>query len=188
MNRDKSLSDNVRPVGVFDDPSWNPVSLKVGQIAYGLRREQVVQSDVLEYVRACRQTFDVVLLLSGTQGFVPGAEYLRLEELLQAIDRVTRAVLFLDIALKGLGASLGDLAGWDKAQVGEFTRRCTSFSEVAAIGKGGLPREAGRGEADAVCVRAGMKQAGASGEESEARRFVCCSQIHGERRDRCALR
>ncbi len=114
---------------------WNPAALKVGQIAYGLQREQVVQGDVLEYVRRCQETFDVVLLLSGTQGFIPGAEYLRLEELLQAIDRVTGSVLFLDIAPEGLGANPGDLAGWDEAQVGEFIRRHTSFSEVAAIGK-----------------------------------------------------
>jgi SAM-dependent methyltransferase len=116
--------------GVDADPS----ALKVGRIAYGLRPEQTVQSDLHAFLSTCERRWDVVLLLSVLHHFVLNPKRGRPDELLRQIDRVTGTCLFLDTGQAHERWWRGALARWDNNFVADYIRRHTSFTRVIPLG------------------------------------------------------
>jgi SAM-dependent methyltransferase len=109
-------------------------ALRAGQIAYGLRRDQLVESDAMTFLAACGRKWDVVLLLSLLHHFVLGRNRATAEELLAQIDRVTGTCLFLDTGQSHERWWRGALPGWTGDAVAAFVRRHTSFSQVVPLG------------------------------------------------------
>jgi SAM-dependent methyltransferase len=116
--------------GVDSDPS----ALKIGRIAYGLRPDQTVQSDLRTFLSGCDRTWDVVLLLSVLHHFVLRRTTSRPEDLLRQVDRITGTCLFLDTGQAHERWWRGSLSAWDNGFVIEFIRRHTSFTRVVPLG------------------------------------------------------
>jgi SAM-dependent methyltransferase len=112
----------------------DPVALKVGRIAYGLRPEQTVHSDLHAFLSTCDRTWDVVLLLSVLHHFVLNPKRGRPDELLRRIDRVTGTCLFIDTGQAHERWWRGALADWDNDFIVEYIRRHTSFTRIIPLG------------------------------------------------------
>jgi len=112
----------------------DPAALKAGRIAYGLRAEQTVQSDLHAFLSICGRTWDVVLLLSVLHHFVLNPKRGRPDELLRKIDRVTGTCLFIDTGQAHERWWRGTLAQWDNDFVADYIRRHTSFTQVIPLG------------------------------------------------------
>lgn len=109
-------------------------ALKIGRIAYGLRPEQTVHSDLQTFLSSSGRTWDVVLLLSVLHHFVLNPKRGRAEDLLRMADRVTGTCLFVDTGQAHERWWRGALARWDDDFVIDFIRRHTSFSRVIRLG------------------------------------------------------
>jgi SAM-dependent methyltransferase len=112
-------------------------ALRVGPIAYGLRQDQLVQSEAMTFLTSCNRTWDVVLLLSLLHHFALGRNRATAEELLAQVDRVTGTCLFLDTGQSHERWWRGALPGWNGDAVAAFVRRHTSFSQVVPLGTDG---------------------------------------------------
>jgi SAM-dependent methyltransferase len=112
----------------------DPTALKIGRIAYGLRPDQTVQSDLRTFLSACDRTWDVVLLLSVLHHFVLKRTTWRPEDLLRGVDRITGTCLFLDTGQAHERWWRSSLAAWDNAFVIDFIRRHTSFTRIVPLG------------------------------------------------------
>lgn len=117
-------------MGVDPDPK----ALRIGQIAYGLSREQLVQSDAVTFAQRCNRRYDVVLLLSILHHFALKPSLSRPEDVLRLVDAITGSVLFLDTGQAHEQWFRRDLAQWDDQFIVEFIRRNTSFDEVLPLG------------------------------------------------------
>ncbi len=109
-------------------------TLRIGQIAYGLRPEQTVQSDLVTFLARCHRTWDIVLLLSVLHHFVLHPRLGSAEELLRRVDRVTGSCLFIDTGQAHERWWRGVLPKWNDAFVVDFIRQNTSFARVVLIG------------------------------------------------------
>lgn len=109
-------------------------ALKVGRIAYGLRPDQTVRSDLRTFLATSDRTWDIVLFLSVLHHFVLNPRRGRPEELLRQVDRVTGSCLFVDTGQSHERWWRGALSKWDNEFVVDFIRRHTSFSHVIPLG------------------------------------------------------
>ncbi|HKX18784.1 MAG TPA: methyltransferase domain-containing protein [bacterium] len=117
-------------VGVDADLS----ALKIGRIAYGLRPDQTVHSDLQTFLSTPGRTWDIVLLLSVLHHFVLNPKRGRAEDLLRMADRVTGTCLFVDTGQAHERWWRGALGKWDNDFVGDFIRRHTSFTRIVPLG------------------------------------------------------
>lgn len=118
-------------VGVDIDPE----ALKIGQIAYGLRAEQLVKSDLKSFLDNCNRTYDVVLLLSTLHHFVLKPDFGSPEEILRRIDAITGSVLFLDTGQAHERWLHGSLSEWNNDFIIRFIKQHTSFNRVLPLGR-----------------------------------------------------
>ncbi len=117
-------------IGVDMDPS----ALKIGRIAYGLRPEQLMHSDLLTFLSACDRTYDVVLLLSVLHHFALKPDFGRPEEVLKKVDAITGTCLFLDTGQAHEKWWRNLLSEWDNDFIVGFIKQHTSFSHVLPLG------------------------------------------------------
>jgi methyltransferase family protein len=121
-----------RAIGIDRDPA----ALKIGRIAYGLRAEQVIQTEIMAFLRSCNRTFDVVLLLSILQDFAQRPDFGSTEELLKRIDAITGSYLFLETGQNHEQWYRNVLSQWGNDFIINLIRQHTSFSRVLALGVG----------------------------------------------------
>ncbi len=112
-------------VGVETDSK----ALKIGRIAYGLRSENLVQSDFRSFLQRCDQRFDLVLLFGVFHyPFARGLNTAR--DLFRKTDALTGSVFFFDV---GPSHETASHEGEDRFIV-SFIKRNTSFTEIAPLG------------------------------------------------------
>lgn len=112
----------------------NPLALRVGQLAYGLRPDQCEQTDVVEFLERGERSTDITLFLSILHHFVMRADGYSPATLLRLVDRATRKVLFLDMGQEHEEWFRRALPGWNDDRIVAFIRDNTSFTRVAKIG------------------------------------------------------
>jgi SAM-dependent methyltransferase len=112
----------------------NGAALKVGQIAYGLTVEQLVKNDLLNYLKNCDRTYDVVLLLSVLHHFALNPDYVSPAEVLKRADAVTGAVLFIDTGQAHEYRYRKKLPDWDNDFIVNFVKQHSSFDRVIPLG------------------------------------------------------
>jgi len=112
----------------------NPTALKIGQIAYGLKTEQLIYRELLAYLAECDRKFEVVLLLSIRQDFLPESDFGSAKEVLERVDPVTRSVLFLDTGQSHERWFRHSLPEWDNSLIMRFIQENTSFNHVISLG------------------------------------------------------
>jgi 2-polyprenyl-3-methyl-5-hydroxy-6-metoxy-1,4-benzoquinol methylase len=111
-----------------------PWALKIGRIAYGLRPEQLVHSDLMTFLSECDRTYDVVLLLSALHHFALRPDFGSPEEVLKKVDAVTGSHLFLDTGQAHEQWWRNALPEWNTEFIIELVKRHTSFSKVLPLG------------------------------------------------------
>ncbi len=112
----------------------NPAALKIGQIAYGLRADQLVQSDLRTFLASGHRTFDVVLLLGLLQDFLPTSDFGSAEGILKQLDALTESVLFLDIEQGHERECVDAPPQWDESFIIGLIKQHTSFGHVVPLG------------------------------------------------------
>jgi Methyltransferase domain len=121
-----------RVIGIDRDPA----ALKIGRIAYGLRAEQVIQTEIMAFLRSCNRTFDIVLLLSILQDFAQRPDFGKPEELLKRIDAITGSYLFLETGQNHEQWYRNALSEWGDDFIIKLIRQHTSFNRVLPLGVG----------------------------------------------------
>ena len=127
----------------------NPAALRIGQIAYGLQSEQLVQGDVQSFLNSCDRTYDVVLLLSILQDFLPKSDFGSAVEMLKNVDAITERVLFFDTGQAHERWFRDSLREWNTDFIISFIKQHTSFTHVIPLGAdtdnvGGFSKNFGR--------------------------------------------
>jgi SAM-dependent methyltransferase len=121
-----------RAIGIDRDPA----ALKIGRIAYGLHSEQLIQTDIMAFLRGCNRTFDVVLLLSILQDFAQRPDFGNPEEVLKRIDAITGSYLFLETGQNHEQWYRNVLSQWGDDFIINLIRQHTSFNHVLPLGVG----------------------------------------------------
>jgi SAM-dependent methyltransferase len=107
----------------------NAAGLRIGRSVYGLEPGQLVQTEVMDFLRRERR-FDVVLCLDPRRVRGPGAEAEARAALVEALDRATGSVLFLATAPRPEGGRATH--GWDPASMTRLLKERTRFAHVVA--------------------------------------------------------
>jgi SAM-dependent methyltransferase len=119
-------------IGVDRDPA----ALKIGRIAYALHADQVIQTEIMAFLRSCNRTFDVVLLLSILQDFAQRPDFGSPEELLKRIDAITESYLFLETGQNHEQWYRNKLFQWGDDFIINLILQHTSFNHVLPLGVG----------------------------------------------------
>ena len=127
----------------------NPAALRIGQIAYALQSEQLVQGDVQTFLNSCDRTYDVVLLLSILQDFLPMSDFGSAVDMLRNVDSITDRVLFFDTGQAHERWFRDSLHEWNNDFIIRFIKQHTSFTQVIPLGAdsdniGGFSKNFGR--------------------------------------------
>jgi 2-polyprenyl-3-methyl-5-hydroxy-6-metoxy-1,4-benzoquinol methylase len=117
-------------VGVEADPT----AIRVGELAYGLRKGQVQCDNILNFLANPQKKRDVVLLLSILHHFVMKPDFGTPEELIAKVDSLTGSVLFFDTGQCHEQWFSKSLPEWDNAYIEQFILRNTSFTRVVPLG------------------------------------------------------
>ena len=112
----------------------NPAALKIGEIAYGLNADCLRHQELMKFLSHCNQRFDIVLLLSVLQDYLPKSDFDSAEEVLQKVDRITEHVLFFDTGQAHERWFRARLPEWDNDYIVRFIRHHTSFNHVVPLG------------------------------------------------------
>ena len=112
----------------------NPAALKIGQIAYGLKAEQLVRCDVQTFLHSCDRTYDVVLLLSILQDYLPKSDFGRAEDVLKKVDTITERVLFFETGQAHEKWFRDSLPEWNHNFIINFIKEHTTFTQVIPLG------------------------------------------------------
>lgn len=113
----------------------DPTALNIGRIAYGLPREQLVQSDFESFANSCRGTFDVVLLLSVLHYYPLKRAAGTPEDMIRQVDAITGSVLFFDTGQSHEEWWRRSLPEWNDEFIINFIKQNTSFTHVLPLGR-----------------------------------------------------
>lgn len=113
----------------------DPAALRIGEIAYGLDRAQLMVADVPLFLQQCEKRYDVVLMLSILHHFILRNSLRDAEEVLRGVDRITGQVLFLDTGQAHEQWFAHALPGWDAERIKGFLAANTSFSRIVCLGR-----------------------------------------------------
>ncbi|MFS3128112.1 hypothetical protein ACLM5J_06880 [Nocardioides sp. Bht2] len=112
----------------------DPIAPRLGEIAFGLRPGAITTGEAVSFLAQSGRSWDVVSCFSLLHHFVLGRSEDSAQSLVQALDRATGRVLFLDTGQEHEAWFTDSLAGWDTARVQEFLETETSFDRVIDLG------------------------------------------------------
>ena len=134
----------------------NGAALKIGQIAYGLTVNQVVERDLVNFLENRDRTYNVVLLLSVLHHFALKPDSESPAEVLKRADAVAGDVLFIDTGQAHEHRYRNKLPDWDNDFIVNFVKQHSSFERVIPLGVDsdrGQRRRANYGRTLFACVR-----------------------------------
>ncbi|MGV8948021.1 MAG: hypothetical protein ACOH2E_01440 [Candidatus Paracaedibacter sp.] len=115
----------------------DPFGIEVGFHVYGLKREQIIHSDLvfgLEKLLENKMSYNVVSCLSVLHHFVLGKSSISAESFIKLLDNITDKILFLDTGEEHEQAFEGALNGWNVNFIKQWIKTHTSFKEVIPLG------------------------------------------------------
>jgi hypothetical protein len=110
---------------------------EIGRRIYGLRKDQVIRSEVVRFLKNNVRRYDVVSCLSLVHHFIIGLPYrasISAEEMLSLIDRATKTVLFFDMGEEHEAWFRDRLSGWEPDHIEQWLRKNTSFTQIYRLG------------------------------------------------------
>ncbi len=112
-----------------------PTALRVGQVVYGLRPEQVIRANLVRFLEdPPLPRYDVVSLFSVLHHFVMGRGGISGEALIRRVDALTGRVLFLDTGQNHEAWFRDRLPEWDVDFIQRWLSEQTSFDEIVPLG------------------------------------------------------
>jgi SAM-dependent methyltransferase len=112
----------------------NGAALKIGQIAYGLTVNQVVERDLVNFLDNCDRTYNVVLLLSVLHHFALKPDSESPAEVLKRAGAAAGDVLFIDTGQAHEHRYRHKLPDWDNDFIVDFVKQHSSFERVIPLG------------------------------------------------------
>jgi hypothetical protein len=112
-------------------------SCEIGRRVYGLRKEQLVRSELVKFLRNDEQGYDVVSCLSITHHFLLGLPYrasIPAEDLIRLVDQKTKTLLFFDMGQEHEAWFREKLKGWNADYIEKWLLANTSFKKVFRLG------------------------------------------------------
>ena len=112
----------------------DPIAIEVGVVAYGYKRDALICSDLVPFLRENRRKFDVVSCYSVAHHFALGRASVNAEELIGMIDRITEKVLFFDTGQNNEEWFKDSLSQWDPDFIEKWLYQNTTFKKVIRLG------------------------------------------------------
>jgi hypothetical protein len=109
-------------------------AVNVGHLAYGIDPNTVTMSDVVSYLRARKQRYDIVSCFSIAHHFALGRGSVSAEELIRLVDAVTGSVLFFDTGEFHERWFRESLKEWTPTYIENWLKNNTSFSTIKLLG------------------------------------------------------
>jgi hypothetical protein len=120
-----------RAEGVERDPS----AIAVGQVMYGLKREQLHRSDAVSFLQALGDKYDVTSCFSLAHWFILNRQSVSAEELLHLLDSATRSVMFFEMGQSHEEFFSGkSFTGWDPDHIQHWLKANTTFTRILPLG------------------------------------------------------
>ncbi len=119
------------------------LSIRIGQAAYKLPKNTVREMSAEKLLKHSGERSDIVLFLSILHHYAIGRERVGLlgnwsrppvDLILERLDSITGAVLFLDTGQESEEWFKSKLPGWTPKYIAELLKEKTSFKEVVALG------------------------------------------------------
>lgn len=111
----------------------DPIAISVGREMYGLRAEQVYRSDVVTFLRALQDKYDVISCFSLVHHYLLNPSNTSPEELLRLLDSATRHVMFFDMGQRHEYPG-GNLDGWDPDRIHRWLKGNSTFTRIVRLG------------------------------------------------------
>jgi SAM-dependent methyltransferase len=109
-------------------------ALEVGQIVYGIGKEQLFGNTADEFFGQSHQTYDIVLFLSTLHHLVLKSGVQDITRTLKKIDEITGSVLFLDTAQSHESRFQNSWSEWNDDFIVALIKGNTSFAHVIPLG------------------------------------------------------
>ncbi|MDP8235790.1 MAG: methyltransferase domain-containing protein [Candidatus Erginobacter occultus] len=113
----------------------DPVPVRIGQIAYGLSPEEIIEQDLVDFLKQESGSYDIVLFLSLLHHFAIGQEKGDPAAILNRLDEITEKALFLDTGQNHEQWWREKLPEWDDEFIIGMLRRHTSFGKIVKLGE-----------------------------------------------------
>lgn len=110
-------------------------AISLGQIVFGLDKEQVNIGDIGRFLASRERPYDIVSCFSILHHYVLGRNSISAADLIHLIDNVTRSVLFLDMGEEHEAWFATLLAGWNADSIRKWLLENTTFNRVEVLGR-----------------------------------------------------
>jgi hypothetical protein len=111
------------------------IAISVGTHMYGLKQEQIINSDMVSYLKKTSTTFDVVSFLSVLHHFELDQHSIDPEEIIKMIDKLTNKVLFFETGQSHEKAFGEKLSKWTDDFIIDWLKENTTFKHIIDLGK-----------------------------------------------------
>ena len=111
------------------------IAISLGINIYGLKKEQIINSNMVSYLKETTKTYDIVSFLSVLHHFELSNDSIRPEELIRMIDKTTNKVLFFETAQSHEKAFGGRLSKWTDEFIVNWLKENTTFKDIVNLGK-----------------------------------------------------
>ena len=115
------------------EQDWIAISLGI-QI-YGLKKRQIINSNLELFLKETSNTYDVVSLLSVLHHFEISHDSIKPEELIRIIDKLTNKVLFFETGQSHEKAFGENLSKWTDDYIIDWLKENTTFKHIINLGK-----------------------------------------------------
>ena len=111
------------------------IAISVGTHMFGLKQEQIINSDMVSYLKKTSTTFDVVSFLSVLHHFELDQHSIDPEEIIKMIDKLTNKVLFFETGQSHEKAFGEKLSKWTDDFIINWLMENTTFNHIINLGK-----------------------------------------------------
>ena len=111
------------------------IAISVGINMYGIKKEKVINSNMVSYLKETTKTYDIVSFLSVLHHFELSNDLTKPEELIRMIDEITNKVLFFETAQSHEEAFGERLSKWTNEFIINWLKENTTFKNIVNLGK-----------------------------------------------------
>ena len=109
-------------------------SVKIGKIINGLAADEIIQCDIMDFLKKSDNQFHIVSCLSILHHFVMGYIDHSHITLVHLLDKITKKVLFLDTGQAHEKQYAGKLEDWTDEYIIDLIKDNTGFKDVIRLG------------------------------------------------------
>ena len=111
------------------------IAISVGTQMYGINQEQIINSNIISYLKKTSRKFDVVSFLSVLHHFELAQYSIDPKEIIRMIDKLTNKVLFLETGQSHEKAFGEKLSKWTDDFIINWLKENTTFQHIINLGK-----------------------------------------------------